>query len=212
MRIVALLLAGAAVLPAQPFGLGIKAGVPLTDFFKTASSPRFGFNSNTKRYIIGPSVELRLPKGLGVEFDALFRRINYSSTSLLVDVLTAGVTTGNAWEFPLMLKYRAGHGPAKPFVNVGVSFDSIYGLSQTVVSTIAAVNRVTRVTSSDVPEYRNKVNKGFVIGGGVDVHALLIHISPEIRYTRWGTEVFSDPQGLLRSQRNQAEFLLGISF
>ena len=53
---------------------------------------------------------------------------------------------------------------------------------------------------------------GFVIGGGLDIKVLVIHIQPEIRYTRWGSEHFFDPTGLLHSNQNQGEFLLGIEF
>ena len=54
--------------------------------------------------------------------------------------------------------------------------------------------------------------RGFVLGAGVDVKVLLIHISPEVRFTRWGAKHFIDPNGLLNSKQNQAEFLVGITF
>src|SRR5712692_8864542 len=102
MRPLFLLLLGAAAAVAQPFSFGVKAGVPLTDFLSTVQSPNFGYNSNTKRYIVGPTVELRLPFGLGIELDALYRRMDYTSTSNFIDAFTSGSTTGNAWEFPLL--------------------------------------------------------------------------------------------------------------
>jgi len=52
---------------------------------------------------------------------------------------------------------------------------------------------------------------GFVIGAGIDVHALVIHISPEIRYTRWASPHFN-LNGVINSNQNQAEFLVGITF
>jgi len=51
-----------------------------------------------------------------------------------------------------------------------------------------------------------------VMGVGLDIHALVIHLSPEIRYTRWGTEHFKLPNGSFLSNQNQAEFLVGITF
>jgi hypothetical protein len=51
-----------------------------------------------------------------------------------------------------------------------------------------------------------------VLGAGLDVKALLIHIAPEIRFTRWGARHFIDPNGLFNSKQNQAEFLVGITF
>ncbi len=50
------------------------------------------------------------------------------------------------------------------------------------------------------------------MGAGLDVKALLIHIAPEVRFTRWGARHFIDPNGLFDSKQNQAEFLVGITF
>ena len=50
------------------------------------------------------------------------------------------------------------------------------------------------------------------MGAGIDVHALIIHIAPEIRYTRWGAQHFLSSNGLLSSTQNQAEFLVGFTF
>lgn len=47
---------------------------------------------------------------------------------------------------------------------------------------------------------------------GVDIHALILHLSPEIRYTRWSSQHFLATNGLLESNQNQAEVLLGITF
>jgi hypothetical protein len=205
MRFVLLLLFTATSAFSQ-ITFGIKAGVPITDFFDTVTSPRFGFNSNTKRYIIGPTAELRLPFGLSVELDALYRRMNYEGSGTLVDIFTNNRTTGNAWEFPLLLKYRAPTGIARPYVAAGVAFDTLTGLRQTITQAASTIIRDEPV------ELRKKTTTGFVIGAGLDVHAILIHISPEIRYTRWGSEHFADTNGLLRSNRNQAEFLVGFTF
>jgi opacity protein-like surface antigen len=203
-------LIGAIPAFAQPFTFGIKAGVPLTDFVDTVQSPNFGFNSNTKRFIIGPTAELRLPFGLGVEVDALYRRLNYEGNSSLVNVFTNNRTTGNAWEFPILGKYRFPAKIVRPYVEAGVAFDTLSGLTQTVSRTVA---NVVSTTTTDTPaELRNKTTKGFVMGAGIEVRALVIRLSPSIRYTRWGSNHFEDVSGQLRSNRNQAEFLLGITF
>ena len=52
---------------------------------------------------------------------------------------------------------------------------------------------------------------GFVMGAGVDLH-LGVHIMPEFRYTRWSSAQIVDPSSFLKSNQNQAEFLLGITF
>ena len=90
------------VIFAQPFAAGIKAGVPLTDFLNAAENGTFNYSAPTQRYIIGGVAELRLPFGLGVEADALYRSLQYTGG------LSLGTIKGSAsnWEFPLLLKYR----------------------------------------------------------------------------------------------------------
>lgn len=209
-KLFALLLLAAPVAFPQ-FSVGVKAGVPVTDFFDTVSSPRFGFNSDTKRYIIGPMVQLNLPAGFAVEFDALYRRFNYESNASLVDVFRNERTTGNAWEFPLLLKYRFPMIMARPFVGAGVAWDTVSGLKQSVTNTLVATGAVTR-SETDPAELRHETTTGFVIGAGVDINAIVMRISPEFRYTRWGSRHFESAVPGLLSNRNQAEFLVGFRF
>ncbi len=163
MRLFLFLFLAVAGAFAQPVGLSLKVGVPATDLFETASQPRQGFTSVTNRFIIGPGVELRLPHGLGIEVDALYRHFSYSGNFFLVDLVTNSRTTGNAWEFPLLLKYRTGPPLVKAFFDIGANFDKFTGLKQSVV------NPLRTITSSSPTEFQNKINKGFVIGGGLDV-------------------------------------------
>jgi opacity protein-like surface antigen len=183
---------------AQHFRVGIKGGVPLTDFYSTVSSSNFGFNSNTKRYVVGPSAEIQLPFGLGVEFDALYRRVSYSGAAS--SVVVNGVA--NAWEFPLLAKYRFPIPVAHPFVDAGIAWDKLGGVSQSVRTLLGLQNN----------NVSGNTTKGFVMGAGLEITAPLVHIVPEIRYTRWGSSKFVDPLNLVRNNRNQAEFLLGITF
>ena len=81
MKPLFLILLGAASAIAQPVSFGVKVGVPLTDFFSTVESKNFGFNSNTKRYIAGADLEVRLPFGLGIELDALYHPVSYGGGS-----------------------------------------------------------------------------------------------------------------------------------
>lgn len=206
MRVLFLLFSGALAAFSQPLTFGVKAGVPLTDFFDTLANPRESFRSETKQYIVGPTVELRLPAGFGIEFDALYRRFNYNRS--LLDLFSASTTTGNAWEFPLLVKKKFGAGLVKPFVNGGVSFNHISGLKQ-----ITSGSFFRNRPASETPaELQNNFSTGVAVGFGIDFHALFLHVSPEIRYTRWGVENFRDINGLLRSNQNQAEFLVGITF
>src|ERR1035437_4216078 len=120
MRPLFLLLFGAVSALAQPFSFGVKAGVPLNDFLNAAQSQHFAFNTTTNRYIVGPTAELHLPFGLGVEFDILYRHFDYNGSGTLAGVVTNSGTTGNAWEFPLLAKYRLPMKVVHPYVDAGV--------------------------------------------------------------------------------------------
>ena len=206
MRPVFLLLLGAVSAWAQLFSYGVKAGVPLNNFLDAARSQHFAFNANTNRYIVGPTAELHLPFGLGVEVDILYRHFDYNGSGTLVDVITNSRTTGNAWEFPLLAKYRFPTKLVHPYVDAGVAWDTLSGLTE-------AITRNSITTSSSSPaELNTTATRGLVLGAGLSVKLLMVHVSPEIRITRWGAQHFIDPNGLLHSNLNQGEFLLGITF
>jgi opacity protein-like surface antigen len=203
----------------QLFSFGLKGGVPLTDFVDAASGTNpagfVNFATHTNRYIVGPTAELHLPFGFSVEVDALYRHLNYQGTSQGVDTFTSSKTTSNDWEFPILGKYRFLKTKlVRPYVDAGVAFDTLQGLSQTVQNTLFAGNNTTTTTTStgNPSQLQNSTARGYVFGGGLDFKFLVLHIQPEIRYTRWGAEHFFDPSGLLHSSENQGEFLLGITF
>jgi hypothetical protein len=206
MRPVLLLLLGSVSVFAQPFSAGIKAGIPLTDFLNAAGNGTFDYTSPTQRYIVGGMAEVRLPLGLGVEFDALYRRLSYTGSGTLAGVFTTSSTTGSNWEFPLLLKYRFHLPVVKPYLDAGVAWDTLAGLKQTISEASSAV------LGSSAPVVKQNTTMGFVVGGGVDIHAVFLHISPEIRFTRWNSTQISDALGLLHSNLNQGEFLVGFTF
>ncbi|HEX3875701.1 MAG TPA: porin family protein [Bryobacteraceae bacterium] len=186
----------------QLFSAGVKGGVPLTDFFSTVSNQSYSFNPNTSRYIIGPTAEIHFPFGIGVEVDALYRHMSYTSNSVVQGIAAAGHFNSGNWEFPLLLKYRFPAKVVRPYVDAGVAWDTLSGISQSVASS---------VSNGSVTVVKKDTTAGFVIGAGVDLH-FVVHIMPEIRYTRWGSTQVIDPTTFLKSNQNQAEFLLGITF
>jgi opacity protein-like surface antigen len=206
MRPLFLLLLGAVSAWAQLFSYGVRAGMPLNNFLDAAKSQQFAFNSATNRYIVGPTAELHLPFGLGVEFDILYRRFNYNGSGTLAGVVTSSSTTSSDWEFPLLAKYRFPMKIVHPYVDAGVSWDKLSGLTQAITK-----NSITSTTSNPA-ELNTTATRGFVMGAGLSVKVLVIHVSPEIRFTRWGAQHFIDPNGLLHSNANQGEFLVGITF
>ncbi|HYP06500.1 MAG TPA: outer membrane beta-barrel protein [Bryobacteraceae bacterium] len=198
---------------AQPIGVGLKVGLPLTDAFDVATGPSGSYASDTKRYIIGPQVELRLPAGFAIELDALYTKLNFSSVGSVAGSVVNAATDADAWEFPLLLKKKfgganAGVAAVRPFVATGAAFRRLTGIKQ-VRNFITGSPQET----STPAELRDKNATGFVIGGGVEIRALFLRISPEVRFTRWGTSNFREGvANLLETNRNQGQFLVGFHF
>jgi hypothetical protein len=192
-------LLAAAALPAQPVSFGLKGGVPLTDFISAlGNSPSLSAVEHPQRYLLGPTVELKLPFRFALEADVLYRRINYQTVSSTKTTIATALVTSNDWEFPILLKYRfGGKKPVRPYVDAGVAFDRLQGLTD------AALNGIGSL--------KNSGTTGAVAGVGLDLHLLVLHISPEIRYTRWTSQHFN-VANVLASQQNQAEFMVGITF
>lgn len=195
--ILVLLIAASAM--AQPVSFGAKVGLPLTSFFSDVNSGNFSFSSNSHQYIAGADLEVHLPLGLGIEFDALYHPLAYGGSS---NGSTESVT-GHSFEFPLLVKYKFPSKVVRPFVDAGVAFSTLSSLKDSVTNTVG-------ITTNASPSTKTPV--GFVMGGGVDIHLLILHISPEIRYTHWGSPAFEDPLALVQGSQNQAEFLVGIVF
>ncbi len=181
-----LMSAGAAF--AQPFGIGIKAGIPLTDAFNVQSPNPFDYAADTRRYTVGGYVELRLPLRFSVELDGLYQPYEFRSA-----VPFPVQTSASSWQFPLVAKYKILPGPIKPYIEGGVAFA-----------------RLTNI--GEVPELDHENNFGIVAGAGIEFKLGPVRISPEIRYNNWTDRFFNSPGGYLRSNQNQATFLVGLGF
>ena len=164
----------------QGISVGVRGGVPLSDAFEAVPGA-LSFENLPHRWTAGPTLEVHLPLNLGITLDALYSRVEYERLD------APGRETGGQWDFPLMLRYRAGLGPVRPFVAGGGSFNTL--------------TDITAPTSNAA---------GLVLGTGVELKVPFVRITPEIRYTRR----FSDQLNLdgLRSNRNQFVFLTGITF
>jgi|SRR5579863_1535476 len=193
--IAAVFIAGSAAM-AQPFSVGIVAGVPLTDGLSDVTQSGVDVisrtYSNSKLYIVGAMLEVRLPLGLGIEADGLYRPVNSAMDLQVVPGPVYHYSENVAtWEFPILGKYRFKFLPIlKPFVEAGPSF-------RTIGSGLSWVSR-----------------KGISAGAGVEIKVLKLRIVPEIRYTHWGSDAAPTAQSgfLPPSKQDQAEFLVGFSF
>lgn len=180
---------------------GVRGGVPFTDFYNSPSNALATLQSNSSRFILGPSIEVHFPANFGIEADALYRHFSYNALSNPVPALTS-INSGasNSWEFPLLVKYKMSVPLVRPFLDAGVAFNHWSGFKE--------ITNSVGLTKSNV----SGTNAGVVLGGGLEFHVPFVRISPEIRYTRWSSSNLSDFGGILRSNQNQAEFLIGLTF
>ncbi len=185
--------------------IGVKGGLPLTDPFKNINSlvilgPEIDIYraySGPSSFLIGPTIELKLPFGLSAEADALYGRTTLyeSNTSGPSQPPTSGVFITNgyasslnlsAWQFPLLAKYRLPVPFIKPYLEIGPSF--------------RLVSRSPLVSS-----------KGISAGVGLEFSVKHFLFSPELRYTHWGADPGPVSSFRPASETNQLAVLAGIS-
>jgi hypothetical protein len=91
---------------AQAIDVGARIGVPFNDLVDAGGS----LKGASQNWTGGPTLEINLPAGFGIEFDILYRKIGYSGTA---------ESNASAWTFPLLAKYKFGRGAVRPFVDAG---------------------------------------------------------------------------------------------
>ena len=199
----------------QRLEIGAKVGIPITDTFETSSFFTIGFGEGataaTRRYTVGPTVGVRLPHGLGIEFDALYRRVGFNRlTKSSGVVLGATHTTANSWEFPILPKVVVGRIPfVKPFIKGGVAFRTLSEVSSTTVRSL--FDSMTRSSGTSDPILTNRSSYGAVVGLGAEMRVGPFRLLPEMRYSRWAADRNLDLQ-LHSNHQNQLDFILGIAF
>jgi opacity protein-like surface antigen len=156
------------------------------------------------RYLVGGTLQVNFPARFSIEVDGLYRRVGFQHQYVnevppSVGKLGVQRSTANSWEFPVLGKVALSGGPIRPFADAGASFRSITGGKSGI--------------AHFVPELGHDFTAGFTFGGGVEFKLGRMRISPEFRYTHWGTENFSDPvNSLLHTNLNQGDFIVGITF
>src|SRR5581483_1508784 len=138
-----------------------------------------GINEADK-VVIGPMLDIRLPI-IGFEADALYHNATFTPT-----FGSKQSSSGSSFQFPIVAKVHAPTPLLKPYVEGGVAFRAFLGGTAGLSS---------------------QSKSGFVLGGGLDFHVIVLHIAPELRYTHWG----SGNSPLLQANQNQFEFLVGFS-
>lgn len=200
------IVAAARLASAQLVSFGAIGGVP---FIQQISN-----HDESRPYIVGPSVEFRLPAGFAVEADALYRRIGQTGFFGFIEIGAAMTPTtlaqsdrlrGNEWQFPLVGKYYFRRNSSwQPFLGTGYSFRTV-GTHHSISQTFIDANGATQHESFRLNS-RSDLGVGAVVAAGIRLHAGRLAILPEIRYTRWGS------QNNIFFHKNEAAGLLGISF
>lgn len=187
------LLISAASAFGQPVSFGAIGGSSLTQDFQNKSIMQPNGNaivihSTPKRWIVGGTVEARLPFHLSFEVDALYHELEFTralfekSNGTLNSVSPAPVVT---WELPVLVKYRFSLPLVKPFIDAGPAFRSRGNLNGAAPS-----------------------NHGLAAGLGAEVRLRRLKIAPQFRYLRWAHDHNVEPSTV----PDQIEFLTSIIF
>jgi len=201
--------------PAQSIGVGIEGGARVSnEIFGTASA-------ESKRYIVGPRVDVHLPRNFSVEVDALYRTFGYSGYQ--ISTVTNEIVRGRAssWELPMLIKYRYPGFRAHPFIGTGYDPRFVHG---TEVTNGAYVSGVTSgvITYTYLTNQQAKtsypVSHGAVVNGGMDFVIGSVHISPELRYIHWSPPFLNVNQSgsaggyKFNSGHNELMVLFGVTW
>jgi hypothetical protein len=195
-----LALAAQVCLAESPIIIGVRGGVPLNDVIQTVQSSA-GVSSSTDNYVVGPTIGIRLPLGFSVAGDALFTRLSLSANSGSPGGISA---SASSWEFPVLVRFTAGHGVLAPFVGAGVSVRHL--------SDFANIGPFLTNSSSN-QSVTSSAGVGFALDGGLQFKLGPLHISPEIRYTHWGSNQISSAfNNVIQTNDNEGQILVGLTF
>jgi hypothetical protein len=189
------LLVSASSFAAGPLIVGGRAGTAFNDSagsaFDTVRSNVFAHN-----FAVGPTIGVRLPLGFSVEGDALYNRRSFG---LGLPSISALDLHADWWEFPVMAKFTPTRGVISPVLGAGV--------------TVQHVNNFGNVPSYLFSGSSQSNTVGFVAGAGVAFRAGAVSVTPELRYTRWSDQSWTQAAlNAITGARNQVQLLVGITF
>jgi Outer membrane protein beta-barrel domain len=226
-----------ATASAQFISLGIKGGVPLGQTLSGKTIDPIGIlgrcgecaSGRTLPYLIGPSIEVHLPRSFSVSVDALYNRTDYSHTS--TTPINAAFVVFNTekhaidrLEIPVLLQYRLKpRRQVQPFVFAGATWQHNQDFlrsrqSGSLDSLFPFVNPI-ELASLNVP--RNSDTWGPTFGAGARFGKRRFHPSIEYRYTYWTgqpivvtpIEIASGPvarTATLHSNHSESQLIAGL--
>lgn len=209
-RVALLVLCCASLSPhafAQKFTFGVVNGFQVTEDFRTLNCPdlsnanpvpdcprlfggSIGVSDASRRFIVGPKLNVRFSPSFSVEVNALHRAIRTVNTRTflfcvpvgeldctMVPITQRSTGTEFSWEFPVLANYQFSASRMTPFVEGGPSFRPA----------------------------ENRELFGFTAGAGVKVKLHRLSFSPTIRYTHWANN-----EKYLGLNQDQFQFVVGI--
>jgi opacity protein-like surface antigen len=182
-----------------PLSFGLKVGARLSDFTDDYSTSTGGQTTKQDHlYTIGPYAALNLPLGFSLEGDLLFKK---SGATISQAFTTGGISRQfnfDSFDLPILVKKKFGQKALffRPFVEAGLANRYSTGLP----GSTSGTDPFTAGTHSGWQE-------GLALGGGVEFKVLILRISGELRWTRYGNISSST---LPKLNANQAEILIGV--
>jgi hypothetical protein len=212
---------------AQHISVGIKAGVPLTGLLRGRCCQEVP--TQTRRYTIGPVVDIGLPLGFGVEFGALYKRfdqqsyavtttgyVNWDDETGYAIQQTAGISAvGHSWEFPVAVQYHFFKSAIRPYVEGGVSLNRLSNVYSAQTTPYPPYPSSLQLPFTITPLRGSFTRVGPLFGMGVDVKLHRIHVTPGLRYTRYNKLSWpftACSSGSACRGNNAVDFLVGFTF
>ena len=187
----------ASMFAAGPLIIGGRAGTALTDSGNSVANT-IRTNMLGHNFAVGPTIGVKLPMGFSVEGDALYNRRTLGLLGL-GNAIPGLNFNADWWEFPVMGKFAPMQGPISPVVGGGV--------------TVQHINNFGNVPSYLFSGSTQSNNVGFIGAAGVKFTAGGMTVTPEFRFTRWNDQNWTQSAlNLITGGRNQAQFLVGITF
>jgi outer membrane protein with beta-barrel domain len=197
------LAASPLIASAQLLTFGVQGGVPAqTPLGRTDKIP----------FVVGPSVDVRIVKGLAFETGFLYQRLGggYDNFAFFgpANAITLGSETsrGSALELPFFAKYRFLNEQRRwrPFLLAGPSVRRTSIKTSNVQNTTVSGSSGSVISAVDTKSTQWNVDPS--VGVGIDARVGRAHIEPEVRYSYWTagkTEMV---------RKNQINFLVGLRF
>jgi hypothetical protein len=224
LRMMALFLALSGIAAAQSsvqIDFGIRGGLLPNSSFQanqlcSGAGCVFGtrsFNAQQLSGTLGPTAGVLIGDRVEVRFEAARRRFAHQVRyDLMVPFEQHELisTRGHFWEYPLLLTYRLGSGPARPFAGGGASIAASGTYSTERSTTSTTLTTSGPITTSLIERKSGKLTGlfAFYISGGLDGRVPYFSIRPELRWSRFLDDASTSTATI---RPNQFEILIGIS-